>query len=201
MILPTKGERTRAAIVRRAAELASVRGLEALSIGGLAEDLGMSKSGLFAHFGAKEGLQLAVIELAEETYITEVIAPARSAPRGLTRVWALCDRLVSYLERQVFPGGCPMYGSSMEYRSRPGAVRDRVRRARDEWQSYFVHAIETAQRLGELDPDADAHALAFELDALALSANVHFQLFEDARYFADARGAMRARLDSLRPAG
>lgn len=195
----SKGERTRRTIVRRAADLASIGGLEAVTIGGLADGLGMSKSGLFAHFGSKEELQLAVVEEAAQTFVREVVVPARSAPRGIARVWALCDRSVSYFERQVFPGGCPMYTGSVEFKSRPGAVRDRIRELRDEWYSYLGHAIESAQELGELDRGVDARGLAFELDALALSANVHFQLFDDRSYFAAARNAMRQRLDVLRP--
>ena len=197
-LVESKGERTRRAILTRAAALGSERGLEALTIGGLAEELRMSKSGLFAHFGSKEELQLATIGHASETFIAEVIAPARPAPRGIARVWALCDHLVSYLERQVFPGGCPMQAGSVEFKSRPGPVRDRVRGLREDWLSYFAHAIETAQELGELRADVEPRALAFELDALAFGANVHFQLFDDPQYFAAAREAMRARLDALR---
>lgn len=194
----TKGARTRGAIVRRAAEIASERGLEGLTIGNLADDLGLSKSGLFAHFGSKEELQLAVVDEGAATFVREVVVPARVAPRGIVRVWALCDGSVSYFERQVFPGGCPMYTGSVEFKSRPGAVRNRIRELRDEWFSYLGHAIETAQGLGELDPNVDARALAFEFDALALSANVQFQLFDEPQFFADAREAMRSRIDSLR---
>ena len=195
----TKGERTRGTIVRRAAELSSVRGLEAVTIGTLADDLSMSKSGLFAHFGSKEELQLAVVEEAGSTFVREVIEPARAAPRGLARVWALCDRSVGYFERRVFPGGCPMYTGSVEFKSRPGAVRDRIRDLREQWYSYLSHAIATAQELGELDSSVDPRALAFELDALGLAANVNFQLFDDPQYFGAARSAMRTRLDSVRP--
>ena len=194
----TKGARTRNAIVRRAAELASESGLEGLTIGGLADELGLSKSGLFAHFGSKEELQLAVVEEGAATFVREVVVPARSAPRGIARVWALADGSVGYFERQVFPGGCPLYTGSIEFKSRPGAVRDRIRQLRDEWFSYLSHAIATAQELGELDAAVDPRALAFELDALGLSANLQYQLFDEPQFFADARSAMRARLDALR---
>ena len=102
-VLKTKGERTRHAILTRAAELATQEGLETLSIGRLAEATGMSKSGLFAHFGSKEELQIATVEHAASLFVDEVIAPARSAPKGLPRVWALCDHKIGYMERQVFP--------------------------------------------------------------------------------------------------
>src|SRR5918998_4343853 len=105
-VLKSRGGRTRHAILTRAAELATQEGLEPLSIGRLADATGMSKSGLFAHFGSKEELQLATVDHAASLFVDEVIAPAREAPKGLARVWALCDHMVDYAERQVFPGGC-----------------------------------------------------------------------------------------------
>src|SRR5271170_1309015 len=102
----TNGARTRTAILQTAADLASVEGLDGLSIGRLASELAMSKSGLFAHFGSKEDLQLAAIEEARQRYVQEVITPALAAGSGITRLYALCEAFLSYIERGVFPGGC-----------------------------------------------------------------------------------------------
>src|SRR6476646_7600815 len=121
-VLKTKGERTRQAILTTAADLATKEGLEPLSIARLAEATGMSKSGLFAHFGSKEELQLATVDHAAALFVDEVIAPARSAPRGVARVWTLCDNMVDYSERQVFPGGCFFASTSFEFNNKPGPV-------------------------------------------------------------------------------
>ena len=198
-MLKTKGERTRAAILDVAAKLATEEGLEPLSIGRLAEATEMSKSGLFSHFGSKEELQLAVVDHASEIFVAEVIAPARAAPQGLPRVWALCDHMIGYAERRVFPGGCFFASASFEFHRRPGRVRDRVEEMMRGWRSYLEHAVERAQEAGELDPGLDAREIAFQLDAFAQAANAQYQLFGDPRVFDEARRAVRDRLESLRP--
>jgi AcrR family transcriptional regulator len=195
-----KGERTRQAILDVAANLATQEGLEPLSIGRLAEATGMSKSGLFAHFGSKQDLQLSTVDHAAQRFVAEVIAPARSAPRGLARVWALCDHMIDYSERQVFPGGCFFAATSFEFNNRPGAVRDRIEENLRSWFSYLEHAVEQAQEAGELDPEVNARDVAFQLDAFAQAANAQYQLFRDRRVFDGARQAVRDRLESLRPA-
>jgi AcrR family transcriptional regulator len=196
----TKGERTRKAILDTAAALATQEGLEPLSIARLADATGMSKSGLFAHFGSKEELQLATVDHAAALFVGEVIAPARSAPRGLARVWALCDNMVDYSERQVFPGGCFFASTSFEFNNKPGPVRDRIEHMLRSWLSYLEHAVEQAQDAGELDPGLSAREIAFQLDAFAQSANAQFQLFRERRVFDEARRAIRDRLETLRPA-
>ena len=194
----TKGSRTKKAILDRAAALATQEGLEPLSIGRLAEATGMSKSGLFAHFGSKEELQLATVDHAAAMFVEEVITPAREAPRGLARVWALCDRMVDYAERQVFPGGCFFAATASEFNNRPGPVRDRIAEMMRSWLSYVEHAIKQAQEMGEIDPGQDPAEIAFQLDAFAQAANAQFQLFRDPRVFDNARRAIRERLESLR---
>jgi len=198
-VLKTKGERTRQAILDTAAALATEEGLEPLSIGRLAEATAMSKSGLFAHFGSKEELQLATVDHAAALFVREVIAPAREAPRGVARVWALCENMVDYAQRQVFPGGCFFAAAAFEFNRRPGAVRDRIEHMLGTWLSYLEHAVEQAQQTGELVQNPSAKELAFELDAFAQAANAKFQLFRDEAVFADARRAIRERLESLRP--
>jgi len=198
-VLKTKGERTRQAILDTAAALATEEGLEPLSIGRLAEATAMSKSGLFAHFGSKEELQLATVDHAAALFVREVIAPAREAPRGLARVWALCENMVDYAQRQVFPGGCFFAAAAFEFNRRPGPVRDRIEDMLGTWLSYLEHAVEQAQQTGELVQTPSAKELAFELDAFAQAANAKFQLFRDDAVFAAARRAIRERLESLRP--
>src|SRR5918996_3924198 len=197
-VLKSKGERTRHAILTRAAELATQEGLEPLSIGRLADATGMSKSGLFAHFGSKEELQLATVDHAGSLFVDEVIAPAREAPKGLARVWALCDHMIDYAERQVFPGGCFFACTSFEFNNRPGPVRDRIEHMLRNWLSYLEHAVEQAQELGELDATVSASEIAFQLDSFAQASNAQFQLFRDPAVFDAARRAIRDRLESLR---
>jgi AcrR family transcriptional regulator len=199
IVLKTKGERTRQSILDVAAKLATEEGLEPLSIGRLAEATEMSKSGLFSHFGSKEELQLATVDHAAGIFVAEVIEPARAAPQGLPRVWALCDHMLGYTERQVFPGGCFFAAASFEFNRRPGRVRARIEEMMRSWLSYLEHAVERAQEAGELDRNVEAREIAFQLDAFAQAANAQFQLFGDERVFDEARRAVRDRLESLRP--
>jgi AcrR family transcriptional regulator len=198
-VLETKGQRTRNSILEVAAALATEEGLDPLSIGRLAEATQMSKSGLFAHFGSKEELQLATVEHAAKLFVAEVIDPARSAPKGLARVWALCDHMIGYAEGQVFPGGCFFAATSFEFNNRPGPVRDRIEEMIRSWLSYLEHAVEQAQEAGELDAKVSAREIAFQLDAFAQASNAQYQLFRDPQVFDDARRAVRERLESLRP--
>lgn len=129
-----RDDRARHAILRRAADIASEDGLEGLSIGRLAADLGVSKSGLFGYFGSKEELQLATIRIAASVYLDEVIQPALAVPPGLGRVRRLCDNWLSYSERRVFPGGCFFFTVTAEFDARPGRVRDAVAAAGLDWK-------------------------------------------------------------------
>ena len=197
-----KGERTRQSILDVSAALASENGLGSLSIGGLAAATGLSKSGLFAHFGSKEELQLATVDHAASIFVREVVEPALSAPRGVARIWSLLDGFLDYLERGVFAGGCFFATTATEFKNRPGPVRDRIAGQLARWRSYLERAVEQAQELGELDREADARRVAFELNAFVQNAESQFELFGDAQVFADAREAVRDRLESLRsPAG
>jgi AcrR family transcriptional regulator len=197
------GARTRTAILQTAADLASVDGLDGLSIGRLATELAMSKSGLFAHFGSKEELQLATIEEARQRYAQEVIEPARAAGSGITRLYALCEAFLSYLERAVFPGGCFFASAMAEFDGKaPGPVRDRIAQCQDQWMGTLEHATREGQERGELRTGSDPRQLAFELEAALLSANWYYHLFNDATYFDRARRAVRACLASeATPAG
>ena len=181
MLLETKGQRTRQAILDRAAALATEEGLEPLSIGRLAEATGMSKSGLFAHFGSKEELQLATVDHAASVFVEEVIAPAREAPKGIARVWALCDHMIGYSERQVFPGGCFFASAAFEFNHRPGPVRDHIRDNLASWMSYLEHAVEQAQDLGELDRGVSAARARVRARRTRAGCQRPVQLFRDDR--------------------
>src|SRR6202167_3075352 len=199
----TNGTRTRTTILHTAADLASVDGLDGLSIGRLATELAMSKSGLFAHFGSKEELQLATIEEARQRYAREVIEPACAAGSGIIRLHALCEAFLSYLERAVFPGGCFFASAMAEFDSKaPGPVRDLIAQCQDQWMDTLERAARHARQRGELRTGSDPRQLAFELEAALLSAEWYYHLFNDPTYFDRARRAVRARLASeATPAG
>jgi AcrR family transcriptional regulator len=127
-----RGLRTREAILVRAVDIASIQGLEGLTVGSLATQLKMSKSGLFAHFGSKEDLQLATVELARQIFIKQVTRPAIAAPRGMPRLWGLLEHWLALVEKRVFQGGCFFSAASFEFDSRRGVVdwRHHARRLR-----------------------------------------------------------------------
>jgi AcrR family transcriptional regulator len=190
-----RGVRTRSSILRAAADIASVDGLDGLTIGRLAADLQMSKSGLFAHFGSKEDLQLATIEEARQRYAAEVITPGLSADRGIKRIDALCQSFLSYIERGVFPGGCFFASAMAEFDCKaPGPVRDRIAECQEHWMSTLARAADDAIEVGHLRAGADARQLAFELEAALLSANWYVHLYSEPSYIERARRAIHARL-------
>jgi len=193
-----KGERTRHSILERAVDVASLEGLEGLTIGRLADELGMSKSGLFAHFGSKEELQLATVEAASQRYINEIFQPAIQAPRGYPRLIAICDGWLSYLRRSVFPGGCFFAAASFEFDSRPGPVRDLVRRMMNDWMAALEKAIRMAQDEGHIRKDVDPSDLAFELNSLFFGANFAHYLRNDEHALERAHRAVKSRLESIR---
>lgn len=196
--LAPKGERTRQSILDRAVDIASLDGLQGLTIGRLAEELGMSKSGLFAHFGSKEDLQIATIEAASQRYINEIFTEALRQPRGYPRLMAICDSWLSYLRRSVFPGGCFFAAASFEFDSRPGPVRDRVRKMMDDWMHALERSIRMAKDEGHLQDDVDPTQLAFELNSLFFGANFAFYLRDDQQAIERAERAVRTRLEALR---
>src|SRR5688500_15370081 len=193
-----KGAETKQAILAHALSLATKVGIEGLTIGRLADDLGMSKSGLFAHFGSKEELQLATVEAASQRYIAEIFTPALQAPRGYPRLMAICDSWLAYIQRGVFPGGCFVDAASFEFDSRPGAVRDFVRRLMDDWIGALERAIRMAQDEGHIERGVDPAQLAFELNSLFFGANFAYHLRNDAQALEKADRAVRARLEALR---
>jgi len=192
-----RGERTRQAILSHACRLASAEGLEAVSLQRLATDLGISKSGLFAHFGSKEELQLATVEEAGRIFADEVLRPGLRPSAGLGRLLAMCNSYLSYLKRCVFPGGCFFEAAVAEFDSRPGAVRDAVVEKRRYWSASLARAIRDAQAAGEVKPEVDPEQLAWELNCLLIGANGTFVIEGADVVFERAGRAIRDRLDRV----
>jgi AcrR family transcriptional regulator len=192
-----RGERTRQAILSHASRLASAEGLDAVSLQRLASDLGISKSGLFAHFGSKEELQLATVEEAAHVFTEEVLRPGLKAPAGLGRVWSMCNAYLSYLKRSVFPGGCFFEAAISEFDSKPGPVRDAVVEKRSSWVASLARAIRKAQSTGDVQRSVDAEQVAWELSCLLVGANGSFVIDGAGVGIERARRAIRDRLERI----
>lgn len=188
---PSKGERTRAAILERAVDIASAEGLEGLTIGRLASELEMSKSGLFGHFGSKQELQLATVEAAAGRFRQAVIEPAAGVAEGAPRLRALANAYMEHLIADAYPGGCFWGATSTEYDDRPGPVRDAIAAAMDRW----VGELERQAEIAGVD---NPGAFAFELNAVMMGANMRYRLSRDRRVFAYAREALDRLCAALR---
>jgi AcrR family transcriptional regulator len=193
------GRRSRASILDTAARLATVKGLDGLSIGELAEDTGMSKSGLYAHFKSKEELQIATIDRASEIFEAEVLEPARTHGEGLRLLWALADEFISHLQRDVFPGGCFFAAVGAEFSGRPGRVKERVVRFTVEWLNALEAAVTQAQAAGELPDSPEPRQLAYEVHALLLMGHATYTTFGDPAFLERSRRGLE-RLLGPRPA-
>jgi len=189
-----EAHRTRAAIVECVIDRASIDGLEGVTIGRLAADLGMSKSGVLGPFGTKEQLQLSAIEAASAVFRREVWGQAVDAHPGLDRILAICDAWISFLERDVFPGGCFITAASCEVDGHPGRVRDAVATSLAWWIEALRHEAQLAVDAGELPADRDPEMIAFQLNAIAMGANQAIQLLDDDSAPHRARRAMYAAL-------
>ena len=188
------GERTRGTILRAAASLATVDGLEGLSIGNLAAAIGMSKSGLYAHFGTKQELQLATVDEAERILTEEVVQPALAASPGRGQLAAACEAFFSYVERRVFPGGCFFAATALEMGARPGPVKERVAAIQSGFTALLRSFAATALEQHELPAREDPDRLAFELHAILLGADTKFVLNDDPAVLDLARQVVRLRL-------
>jgi AcrR family transcriptional regulator len=191
-----RGDRTRRAILAKAVDIASAVGLEGLSIGRLATELDVSKSGLFAHFGSKQELQLETIDAAAEIFEERVWLPVTDVDPGLPRLLALMDSWLEYLRVGVFRGGCFFSNAHHEFDSRPGPVHDQIANQKQRWMEAIVSHVRQAQKLGQIRTDVEPEQLGFELDAAGVLANSLWQLNHDQRAFARARTAIRTRLEA-----
>ncbi len=192
-----KGARTRESILRAAVNLASVEGLEGLTIGRLADELRMSKSGLFAHFGSKEELQLATVEMAREIFRTHVTRPGLAKPAGMPRLWALCENWLEHVETQVFEGGCFFTAASFEFDSRPGPVRDSIVAAMRNWLDMLGRAVDEARKAGHLNASVNPQQFAFEIYSLAIGGHWGHQLLGDKKALSNARATIMGRIRAM----
>ncbi|MHB8428911.1 MAG: TetR/AcrR family transcriptional regulator [Acidimicrobiales bacterium] len=190
-----RGMRSRRAVLERSVQLASLLGLEGLTIGGLAADLGVPKSSVHGLFGSKEDLQLATLAAARAMLVELVITPSRSSAEGLARLRAIGRAWFDYLSGETFAGGCFLCSASAEMDGRPGPVRDAVESTMREWLTELQTNVDAAIRAGELRDDADPPAVAFRLNALGMAANWHRQLLGDPSGIGHARLAWSEELD------
>ncbi|MFV0133037.1 TetR/AcrR family transcriptional regulator [Streptomyces sp. HMX87] len=189
-----RGNQTRQLVLQRAVEIASVEGLEGLSLGRLATELKLSKSGVFALFGSKEDLQLATVRAAIKVYLEHVVQPARDVPPGLDRLWRVCTGWLDYSRQRVFPGGCFFYSVSAEYDAREGKVHDTLAAARTNWFDFLEQTALEAQQAGEAKEGTDVPQLVFELAAFMEMANAESVLHNEFTCYDKAAKAILNRL-------
>ncbi|GAB3411335.1 TetR/AcrR family transcriptional regulator [Massilia agilis] len=181
-----KGEMTRAAILDEALQLASRDGLEGLTIGVLADRMNMSKSGVFAHFGSREDLQMEVIRLYHHRFEQEVFYPSISEPRGMPRLVAMFERWVKRVSVEI-ASGCIYISGAVEYDDRPGPIREQLVSMVQAWQNALLRCVQQAIDCGHLKSDTDAQQMVFEMYGLILA------LHHDARFLRIPGATERAR--------
>jgi AcrR family transcriptional regulator len=189
------GERSRQAILDTAARLATVEGLEGMSIGRLADRIGMSKSGLYAHFGSKEDLQLATIEHAGQIFEAEVVRPAEALTDPVQRLLALGDAFLAHVEHGVFPGGCFFASAMAEFDTHPGPVKEHITGFVTGWFGLLGQSAAAAQAAGRIRDDEDISQLVFELDAFLTMGNQSYLMANDSRALERARKAYHDRVE------
>lgn len=194
-----RGMRSRAAVLERSTQMASREGLEGLTIGALAADLGVHKSSVHALFGSKEELQLATLAAARTIFVDRVVAPALAKEKGLPRLEAIGEAWCDYLAADVFSGGCFLCGASAEMDGRPGPLRDAVESVMREWIALLSANIEAAVATDESRVEVNPDAMVFRLNALGMAANWQRQLLDDPAGIEHARAGWRTELDGLNP--
>jgi AcrR family transcriptional regulator len=201
-LLETRREKTRQDILRTSIDIASAEGLEGLSIGRLASELKMSKSGLFAHFGSKEELQLATLETASRMFVSEVVRPTEKIDHGLPRLIALVDAWIRSVDNTCNRGGCFFYAVSAEMDDRPGRVRDLISRLTRDWIETLTKEMKLAIRLGELERSCDAELVIFQLHGFVQEGNWLRRLHKNSQAFQMTRESVYRTLDQhATPAG
>ncbi|MEU4693655.1 TetR/AcrR family transcriptional regulator [Actinoplanes sp. NPDC023714] len=192
-----RGERTRTAVLDQALLLATVNGLDGLSLSQVADALGVSKSGLFAHWRSKEALQLAVIEHARAQWTDLVIGPARARPPGLRRLWAVHDSRLAFYESGVLPGGCFFANAHFEFNARPGVIRDRLAAELRDWMTFLTRTAADAVERGEVRDTVSPEGLAYHTESLGVCAVMQAPTLGTAPTFRQARAALRDHLRSI----
>lgn len=195
-VIGGKGANTREEIVARALNIAALEGLGALSIGGLAKELKMSKSGLFAHFGSKENLETAVVERASVLFFDHVLVPIQERGlEGIERVWALCDSWLDFVEQGILPGGYFFTGAYFQCAGQSGSIRRQIKRVVRDWQDALWKALDQARWRDEVRLTVDAEQVAFELNSILIGA--HWSQLMRQTDHTNARSAILAKLASL----
>src|SRR5271154_4946231 len=190
------GKQTRQRVLAVALKISAREGLAALTIGRLAKQVRMSKSGLFEHFQSKQALELATLEAAREVFATAVLVPAQGGRGGIERLWNLSDLWLKHIEARIFSGAYFFAGALFEYADRPGPTAGAVTRIAREWSDTLRKAVQGAQGAGEIDPDADAEQIAWELNGKLLGAHAGYLLGHD-RSFRATRAALLRQLTGL----
>jgi AcrR family transcriptional regulator len=185
------GVESRRTILDAAARLATTHGLEGLSIGELAQHIGMSKSGLYAHFKSKEELELATIDAAAEIFEDDVMRKVPTGLRGIRRITALSEAFFAHLRSRIYPGGCFFATVAAQLAPRPGRTRDRISKMQGEWVAQFITALKQAVDDGEIVPSADHEQLVFEITAMMFRANFSWIVSTDERVLDQARAGIR----------
>jgi AcrR family transcriptional regulator len=193
----SKGPETRKRILAHSLRVAASHGLAGLTIGRLARDLGMSKSGLFAHFRSKQALEMATINEARKVFTSQVLVPATAGNEGIERLWILCDSWLAHIERRVFPGGYFFTGAFFECAERSGAVETEINAMARDWWNSLKSAVLKAQDRKEIDPAADARRVSFDLNGILMAAYWAFLVEKDPGIFGEGRIAVRAKLEKL----
>lgn len=196
----SKGATTRDRIVEWALTTASVSGLGQLTVGTLAKQLRLSKSGLFAHFGSKEQLQIAVLEEAAQRFVAFAVRPAFAQPRGERRLRALFENYMAWTKSDDLPGGCVFVTAAVEFDDQPGPVRDAVVANQDEWAKTLARSAQLAKDVGEFRADLDTETFAFELQGIFYSLHHYRQLLRDAKWESRARAAFERLIQDARVA-
>ena len=188
----TRGEETRKRIVERGLSLASSLGLEGITLGVLADELKLSKSGLFAHFDSKEAIQRAVLQEATERFVQQVIAPALSRPRGEPRVRALFENQLAWIRGGNQRGGCIFMSSAVEYDDRPGAIQDQLLQTQRDWLDVIARAAHIAVQEKHFRPGLDPEQFAHEAQAIALGFNYASRLLRDPKALERSQASFEA---------
>ena len=193
----TRGAETQIRILERAVQIASVEGLDAMSLATLASATNMSKSGLFAHFRSKEALQIAIVDEAERMFRDAVLAPA-DGMTGFARLSTIIDQYITYAGGTLFQGGCFFAGAIHEFDGRPGAVRARLQQFLTMWNGEIRAAVVAGQMSGEVGDDVDPDQVVFWTTGMGLSINWNAQMGDRAKTLEIARTAAETFLNVVR---